>query len=43
VQRGAIETQSASSEVLSSAQSLSRESNNLKLEVGRFLTTVRAA
>jgi len=43
VQRGAIETDSASSEVLSSAQSLSRESNDLKLEVGRFLTTVRAA
>jgi methyl-accepting chemotaxis protein len=43
VQRGAIETQSASSQVLSSAQSLSRESNSLKLEVGKFLNTVRAA
>jgi methyl-accepting chemotaxis protein len=29
--------------VLSSAQSLSSESNRLKLEVDKFLTTVRAA
>jgi methyl-accepting chemotaxis protein len=29
--------------VLSSAQSLARESNRLKLEVGKFLDTVRAA
>jgi methyl-accepting chemotaxis protein len=43
VQRGAGETGSASSQVLSSAQSLSRESNRLKLEVDRFLNTVRAA
>ena len=43
VQRGAGETGSASSQVLSSAQSLSSESNRLKLEVDRFLTTVRAA
>jgi hypothetical protein len=37
------ETGSASSQVLSSAQSLSTESNRLKLEVGKFLATVRAA
>ena len=43
VQRGASETGSASSQVLSSAQSLSIESNRLKLEVGKFLDTVRAA
>ncbi len=43
VQRGASETGSASSQVLSSAQSLSSESNRLKLEVDRFLNTVRAA
>jgi methyl-accepting chemotaxis protein len=43
VQRGAGETGSASSQVLSSAQSLSSESNRLKLEVDRFLNTVRAA
>jgi methyl-accepting chemotaxis protein len=43
VQRGATETGSASSQVLSSAQSLSTESNRLKLEVGKFLSTVRAA
>jgi methyl-accepting chemotaxis protein len=43
VQRGAGETGSASSQVLSAAQSLSRDSNRLKLEVGKFLTTVRAA
>jgi hypothetical protein len=29
--------------VLSSAQSLSSESNRLKLEVGKFLNSVRAA
>ncbi|MGB9115251.1 hypothetical protein [Bradyrhizobium sp.] len=40
---GAAETGSASSQVLSSAQSLSSESNRLKLEVGKFLATVRAA
>jgi methyl-accepting chemotaxis protein len=43
VQRGASETGSASSEVLSAAQSLSVESNRLKLEVGKFLSSVRAA
>jgi methyl-accepting chemotaxis protein len=43
VQRGASETGSASSQVLSAAQSLSSDSNRLKLEVGKFLHTVRAA
>jgi methyl-accepting chemotaxis protein len=43
VQRGATETGSASSQVLSAAQSLSGDSNRLKLEVGKFLSTVRAA
>ena len=43
VQRGAAETGSASSQVLSAAQSLSGDSNRLKLEVGKFLNTVRAA
>jgi methyl-accepting chemotaxis protein len=43
VQRGASETGTASSQVLSAAQLLSRDSNRLKLEVGRFLNTVRAA
>ncbi len=43
VQRGAGETGSASSQVLSAAQLLSRDSNRLKLEVGKFLDTVRAA
>ena len=43
VQRGANETGSASSLVLSAAQSLSGESNRLKLEVGKFLNSVRAA
>ncbi|WP_296516916.1 cache domain-containing protein [Rhodopseudomonas sp.] len=42
VQRGASETGSASSEVLASAQSLSGDSNRLKLEVGKFLDSVRA-
>ena len=43
VNRGAGETGSASSQVLSSAQSLSVESANLKTEVDNFLSTVRAA
>jgi methyl-accepting chemotaxis protein len=43
VQRGASETGSASSQVLSAAQSLSGDSSRLKLEVGKFLSTVRAA
>jgi methyl-accepting chemotaxis protein len=34
---------SASSQVLSAAKSLSGDSNRLKLEVGKFLNTVRAA
>jgi methyl-accepting chemotaxis protein len=43
VKQGATETGSASAQVLSAAQSLSGESNRLKLEVGKFLNTVRAA
>src|SRR5437868_3394037 len=43
VQRGAGETGSASSRVLSSAQLLSTESNRLKIEMAKFLDTVRAA
>ncbi|MGP0094832.1 MAG: methyl-accepting chemotaxis protein [Xanthobacteraceae bacterium] len=43
VSRGANETGSASSQVLASAQSLSKESNHLKVEVERFLGTIRAA
>ena len=43
VQRGASETGSASSQVLSAAQMLSGDSNRLKLEVEKFLGTVRAA
>jgi methyl-accepting chemotaxis protein len=43
VQRGAVETGSASSQVLCAAQSLSGESIHLKDEVDRFLSTVRAA
>jgi methyl-accepting chemotaxis protein len=43
VQRGASETGSASSQVLSAAQSLSGDSNRLKLEVGKFLNSIRAA
>jgi methyl-accepting chemotaxis protein len=43
VQRGASATGSASSQVLSAAQSLSGDSNRLKLEVGKFLNSVRAA
>jgi len=43
VQRGAGETGSASSQVLSAAQSLSGESNRLKREVSKFLDSVRAA
>jgi methyl-accepting chemotaxis protein len=42
VQRGASETGSASSQVLSAAQMLSGDSNRLKTEVGKFLATVRA-
>ena len=43
VQRGASETGSASTQVLSAAQSLSSESNRLKVEVSNFLSSVRAA
>jgi methyl-accepting chemotaxis protein len=43
VQRGASETGSASAQVHSAARSLSSESNRLKLEVGKFLDSVRAA
>jgi methyl-accepting chemotaxis protein len=43
VNHGASETGSASTQVLSSARSLSQDSNRLKTEVGRFLATIRAA
>jgi methyl-accepting chemotaxis protein len=43
VNRDAGETQAASIQVLSSAKSLTQESNNLKIAVEKFLTTVRAA
>src|SRR5579883_2917144 len=43
VQRGAADTGSASSQVLSTAQSLSSDSHRLKLEVSKFLGTIRAA
>jgi len=43
VNRGARDTGSASAQVLGSAQSLARESGHLKIEVGKFLSTVRAA
>jgi methyl-accepting chemotaxis protein len=43
VQHGASETGSASSQVLSAAQSLSGESIRLRDEVDRFLNTIRAA
>src|SRR6266403_3727764 len=43
VQHGASETGSASAQVLAAAQSLSGDSNRLKLEVGKFLNSVRAA
>lgn len=43
VSRGASETGSASSQVLSAAQVLSRDSARLKMEVEKFLATVRAA
>jgi methyl-accepting chemotaxis protein len=43
VQRGAGETGSASSQVLSAAKSLSKDSHRLKSEVGKFLNSVRAA
>ena len=43
VQRGASQTGLASSQVLTAAQSLSGDSNRLKLEVSKFLDSVRAA
>ncbi|WGR69479.1 MULTISPECIES: HAMP domain-containing methyl-accepting chemotaxis protein [unclassified Bradyrhizobium] len=43
VQRGASETGSASSQVLSAARSLSADSSRLKLEVSKFLNSVHAA
>jgi methyl-accepting chemotaxis protein len=43
VQRGASETGTASSQVLSAAKMLSGDSNRLKLEVGKFLDSVRTA
>ena len=43
VQRGTSETEAASSQVLSAAQSLSVESHRLTNEVGKFLNSVRAA
>jgi hypothetical protein len=43
VQRGASETGSALSQVLSAVQSMSSDSNRLKLEVGKFLNSMRAA
>ena len=43
VDRSNGETGSASAQVLSAAQSLSKESNHLQGEVHRFLTTIRAA
>ncbi|TAH64773.1 MAG: methyl-accepting chemotaxis protein [Rhodopseudomonas palustris] len=43
VQQGASETGSASTQVLSSAQSLAQDSSRLKIEVGKFLNSVRAA
>ncbi len=43
VQRGATETGSASSQVLSAAKMLSGDSTRLKVEVSKFLTSVRAA
>ena len=43
VSRGASETGIASTQVLESARSLSRQSGQLKTEVDKFLSTVRAA
>jgi methyl-accepting chemotaxis protein len=43
VQRGATETGAASSQVLHAAKSLSGDASRLKLEVSRFLGTVRAS
>lgn len=43
VNKGASETGAASSQVLASARSLSRESEQLRMEVDRFLSDIRAA
>jgi methyl-accepting chemotaxis protein len=43
VQHGASDTGAASAEVLTAAKALSSDSNRLKLEVSKFLSTVRAA
>jgi methyl-accepting chemotaxis protein len=43
VNQGAAATGAASTQVLGSARSLSQDSNRLKLEVDRFLATIRAA
>jgi methyl-accepting chemotaxis protein len=43
VDRGASETGSASSQVLASAQTLARESGQLKIQVAKFVQMVRAA
>jgi methyl-accepting chemotaxis protein len=43
VQHGARETGTASADVLRAAQSLSSDSNRLKVEVHRFLDSVKAA
>jgi methyl-accepting chemotaxis protein len=43
VQQGASQTGTASSQVLSAAKSLSSENSRLKLEVEKFLSTVRVA
>lgn len=43
LQRGAAETGAASPQVLSAAQTLSRDSGRLKLEVNKFLNSVRVA
>ena len=43
VQQGSSQTGTASSQVLSAAQSLSSESGRLKTEMEKFLDKVRAA
>jgi methyl-accepting chemotaxis protein len=43
VSRGSADTQAAAKQVHGFAQSLSQEGNSLKLEVGKFLQTIRAA
>ena len=43
VSHGVSKTDTASTQVLTSAQALSKESAHLRVEVGKFLSTVRAA